>query len=50
MRTKRMSGPQEEVSKDEKSKESATKSASSHADFAERYEDKHWSGSGSGFV
>ncbi|KAE8983913.1 hypothetical protein PF005_g22245 [Phytophthora fragariae] len=35
-RTKRMSEPLDGVSKDEKSTESATKTASSHADFAER--------------
>ncbi|KAL3667779.1 hypothetical protein V7S43_007330 [Phytophthora oleae] len=45
-KTKRLSAAQDISSKDEKS---AAKTASSHADFAHRYEDRHWSGSGSGF-
>ncbi|KAF1788973.1 hypothetical protein GQ600_24307 [Phytophthora cactorum] len=47
-KTKRMTTPHA-ASKDTKSVDPA-KTASSHADFAERYEDRHWSGSGSGFV
>ncbi|KAG7381531.1 hypothetical protein PHYPSEUDO_005949 [Phytophthora pseudosyringae] len=49
-RTKRMSTPHETSSKDEKSDGPAMKTSSSHGDFAERYEDRHWSGSGSGFI
>ncbi|KAG4238998.1 hypothetical protein PC116_g12999 [Phytophthora cactorum] len=47
-KTKRMTTPHA-ASKDTKSVDPA-KTASSHADFAERYEDRHWSGSGSGFL
>ncbi|ETN08728.1 hypothetical protein, variant [Phytophthora nicotianae INRA-310] len=46
--TKRLTHPHE-ASTDQNSVDPA-KTASSQADFAERYEDRHWSGSGSGFV
>ncbi|GMF35169.1 unnamed protein product [Phytophthora lilii] len=49
-RTKRMSIVSEAEMKTDKSVEPVTKTASSNADFAERYEDRHWNGSGSGFV
>jgi hypothetical protein len=45
-RTKRMSSPHGTAKKDDP----ATKATPSHVDFAEKYEDRHWSGSGSGFA
>ncbi|KAK1942959.1 hypothetical protein P3T76_005596 [Phytophthora citrophthora] len=44
--TKRLSAPKDTGSKNDKT---AAKAASSTADFAHRYEERNWSGSGSGF-